>query len=71
MTNPLTLPQLRYMCYMAPNPLNLHSPPGPCYMYYMCYMALTRQAAEPPLFPSSMLYVLYVLYGIEACILYT
>ena len=25
-------------------PLNLHSPPRPCYMCYMCYMALTRQA---------------------------
>ena len=22
------------------NPLNIHSPPGPCYMCYMCYMAL-------------------------------
>ena len=21
-------------------PRNLHSPPGPCYMYYMCYIIL-------------------------------
>ena len=23
-------------------PLNIHSPPAPCYMCYMCYMALTK-----------------------------
>ena len=44
-------------------PLNIHSPPGPCYMCYMCYMGLTKQATEHPLSPGSLLYVLYVLYG--------
>ena len=50
-------------------PLNIHSPPGPCYMCYMCYMGLTRQATEHPLSPGSLLYVLYVQIGPIAHIL--
>ena len=43
----LTVPRALAIC----EPLNIHSPPGPCYMCYMCYMGLTRQATEHPLFP--------------------
>ena len=64
----LTVPRILAICAICAiwvsqgKPLNLHSPPGPCYMCYMCYMALTRQATEPPLSSGSLLYVLYVLY---------
>ena len=65
----LTVPRLLAICaicaiwFSQGKPLNIHSPPGPCYMYYMCYMGLTRQATEHPLSPGPLLYVLYVLYG--------
>ena len=29
-----------YMCYISQGkPLNIHSPPAPCYMCYMCYIS--------------------------------
>ena len=40
-TQALTVPGLlaiRAICAIWLSQLNIHSPPGPCYMCYMCYM---------------------------------
>ena len=44
-------------------PLNIHSPPGPCYMCYMCYIlhAKPRNLHSPP-GPCYMCYICYILH---------
>ena len=47
--------------WQARNPPNLHSPPGPCYMYYMCYISQdNRLNIHSPPGPCYMCYMCYM-----------
>ena len=46
------------------NPLNIHSPPGPCYMCYMCYISQGKPLnIHPPPGPCYMCYMCYISQG--------
>ena len=46
------------------NPLNIHSPPGPCYMYYMCYISQGKPLnIHSPPGPCYMYYMCYISQG--------